>query len=188
MQFYGMYSFVFFSLSVIILRFIYAFMHQLFIPFHCKVFFHCMYVLLLLCCLVAKLCSTLCNPMDCSTPGFPLLDYLPEFAQIHVHWVSDTISSSVFPLASCPQSFPATGSFPMSQLISSGGQSIGASASASVLPMKIQGWFPLGLTESKELSRIFSSTIQNINSSVLSILYGPTLTSCLTTGKASMYV
>ena len=152
------------------------------------VFFHCMYVSLLLCCLVAKLCSTLCNPMDCSTPSFPLLDYLPEFAQIHVHWISDTISSSVFPLSSCPQSFPATGSFPMSQLISSGGQSIGASASASVLPMKIQGWFPLGLTESKELSRIFSSTIQNINSSVLSILYGPTLTSCMTTGKASMYV
>ena len=80
-----MYSFVFFSLNVVILRFIYAFMHQLFIPFHCKVFFHCVYVLLMLCCLVAKLCSTLCNPMDCSTPNFPVLYYLPEFAQIHVH-------------------------------------------------------------------------------------------------------
>ena len=67
-----MYSFVFFSLNVIILRFIYAFMPQLFIPFHCKVFFHCMYVLLLLCCLVAKLYSTLCNPMDCSPPGFSI--------------------------------------------------------------------------------------------------------------------
>ena len=61
------------------------FMHQLFIPFHCKVIFYCMYVLLLLCCLVAKLYSILFNPTDYSTPSFPVLDYLPEFAQTHVH-------------------------------------------------------------------------------------------------------
>ena len=67
------------------------------------------------------------------------------------------------PFSSCPQSFPASGSFPLSQLFASGGQSIGASASTSVLPMNIQGWFPLGLTgwislQSKRLSRVLSST------------------------------
>ena len=70
------------------------FMHQLFIPFHWKVIFHCMYVLLLPCCSVAKLCSTLRNPMDYSTPSFPVLDNLPEFAQTHVHWVGDSIQPS----------------------------------------------------------------------------------------------
>ena len=77
-------------------------------------------------------------------------------------WCHPTISSSVAPFSSCPQFFPASGSFPVSQLFTSGGQSIGASTSASVLPMNIQGWFPLGLTglilQSKELSRVFSST------------------------------
>ena len=61
-------------------------------------------------------------------------------------WCHSTISSSIIPFSSCPQSFPASGSFPMSQLFTEGGQSIGASASASVLPMNIQDWFPLGLT------------------------------------------
>ena len=61
-------------------------------------------------------------------------------------WCHPTISSSVVPFSSCPQSFSALGSFPMSQLFVSGGQSIGASASASVLPMNIQDWFPLGWT------------------------------------------
>ena len=102
--------------------------------------------------------------MDCSTPGFPVLHYLPELAQIHVCWVSDAISSSVAPFSSCSLSFPVSGSPPMSRPFTSGGQSIGASASASVFPMNIQGWFPLGLTglislQSKELSRIFSSII-----------------------------
>ena len=78
-------------------------------------------------------------------------------------WCYLIISSSVVPFSSCPQSFPASGSFPMSQLFASGGQSIGASASAPVLPMNIQGWFPLGLTGlisllSEGLSRIFSNT------------------------------
>ena len=77
-------------------------------------------------------------------------------------WCHPTISSSVIPFSSCPQSFPASGSFPMSQLFASGGQSIGTSASASVLPMNIQDWFLLGLTglislQSKVLSRFFSN-------------------------------
>ena len=61
-------------------------------------------------------------------------------------WCHPNISSSVIPFSSCPQSFPAPGSFPVSQFFASGGQSIGVSASASVLPMNIQDWFPLGLT------------------------------------------
>ena len=61
-------------------------------------------------------------------------------------WCHPTISSSVIPFSSCLQSFPASGSFPVHQLFASGGQTIGASASASVFPMNIQGWFPLGLT------------------------------------------
>ena len=75
------------------------------------------------CCSVTKLCLTLCDPIDCSTPGFPVLHHLPEFAEIHVHWVSDapTVSSSVVPFSSCLQSFPASGSFPMSPNFASGG-------------------------------------------------------------------
>ena len=78
-------------------------------------------------------------------------------------WCYPTISSSVIPFSSCLQSFPASGYFSMSQLFTSGGQSIGASASASVLPMNIQDWFPLGWTswislQSKRLSRVFSNT------------------------------
>ena len=105
------------------------------------------------------------TPWTTSMPGFPVLHHLPEFAQTHVHWVSDAIQTSrpVIPFYSHLQSFPASGSFPMSQFFTSGGQSIGASVSASVLPMKIQGWFLLGLTglislQSKGLSRVFSNT------------------------------
>ena len=80
-----------------------------------------------------------------------------------IRWCCPTISSSVVPFSSCLPSFPASGSFPVSWLFASGGQSIGASASASVLLMNIQDWFPLGLTglislQSKELSRVFSNT------------------------------
>ena len=78
-------------------------------------------------------------------------------------WYHPTISSSVVPFSSCLWSFPASGSFPMSQLFTSGGQSIGASASASVLPVNIQNWFPLGWTgwislQSKGLSGVISNT------------------------------
>ena len=98
-------------------------------------------------------------------------------------WCHPTISSSVIPFPSRLQSFPASGSFPVSQFFASGGQSCGVSASASVLPMNIQGWFPLGWTgwislQSKELSRVFSNTtVQDTNSLALSFLYNPTLTS-----------
>ena len=106
-----------------------------------------------------------CDPMDCSTPGSPVLHHLLELAQTHVHWVRDDIQPScpVAPFSSCPQSFPASGSFPMRWLFTSDGQSIGVSASASILTMNVQGWFPLGLTgwislQSKGLSRVFSNT------------------------------
>ena len=98
-------------------------------------------------------------------------------------WCHPSISSSVIPFSSCLQSFPASGSFPVSQFFTSGGQSIRISASASVLPMNIQDWFPLGWTgwislQAKVFSRVFSNTtIKSINSSVLNFLYSPTLTS-----------
>ena len=94
-------------------------------------------------------------------------------------WCHPTILSSVVSFSSCPQSFPASGSFLMSRLFGSGGQSIGASA--SVLPMNIHDWFPLGLTgwsscspmDSQESSS--ASRFESINSVVLCILYGPAL-------------
>ena len=98
-------------------------------------------------------------------------------------WCHPTILSSVIPISSCLQSFPASGSFPVSQFFTSGGQSIGASASASVLPMNIQDWFPLGWTslislQSKGLSRVFfNTTVQKHQFFSLNILYGPALTS-----------
>ena len=118
-------------------------------------------------CSVAQACPTLYSPMGCNIPGFPAHHQLPEFAQTHVHQESrlchPTISSSVIPFSSRPQSFPATGSFQMSQLFASGGQSIGVSYSASILPMNIQDWFPLGWTgwiflQSKGPLRVFPNT------------------------------
>ena len=119
-------------------------------------FFHCL------------LCPTLYNPMDCSTPGFPVLHHLPELAQTHVHWVGDAIQPSSPLSFSSPPAFYLSqhqSLFPVSWLLTSGGQSIeaSASASASVLPMNIQGWFLLELTGlisllSKGLSRVFSNT------------------------------
>ena len=97
-------------------------------------------------------------------------------------WCHSTISSSVIPFSSCLQTFPVTGSFPVSWLFTSGGLNI--EASASVLPMSIQNWFPLGLTglvslQSKGLSRVFSNTTVQMHQFffALSLLYGPTLTS-----------
>ena len=92
---------------------------------------------------VAQSCPTLCNSMDGSTPGFPVHHQLPVYSDSCPlsQWCHPTISSSVVPFSSCLQSFPASGSPPMSQFFASGGQSIGASASASVLPVNIQDWF-----------------------------------------------
>ena len=98
-------------------------------------------------------------------------------------WCHPTISSSVLPFSSCPQSFLASGSFPMSQFFASGSQSIGVTASASVLPINTQDWFPLGWTGwspcSPRDSQDSSPTPQfkSINSLALSFLYSATLTS-----------
>ena len=118
------------------------------------------------CCSVAQSCPTHCDPIDWSTRGFPGLHHLVELTQTQVHRVGDAIQPS-HPLSSIPfsclQSFPASGSFQISQFFTSRGQSIGVSASASILPMNIQDWFSLGWTgwiflQSKGLSRIFSNT------------------------------
>ena len=83
-----------------------------------------------------------CNPMNCSLPGFSVIHCLPEFVQTHVPRVSNAIQPShLLSPSSCPQSFLALGSFPVSWLFTSGGHSIGASASASVISVTIQGWF-----------------------------------------------
>ena len=116
------------------------------------------------CCSVAQSCPTLCKSMDCSTPGFPVFHYLLEFAQTHVHWVDDAIQLSHPLLPPSPPVLNLSQHQGLSQWVfSSGGQSIRASALASVLPMSIQNWFPLGLTGllfflSKGLSSVFSST------------------------------
>ena len=115
---------------------------------------------------VVQSCLTLCDPMNHSTPGLHCPSPTPG---VHPNpcplsrGCHPTISSSVVPFSSCPQSFPASGSFQMSQLFASGGQSIGVSASTSVLPMNTQDLSPLGWTgwislQSKGLSRVFSNT------------------------------
>ena len=115
---------------------------------------------------VAQSCLTLCDPMNRQHTRPPCPSPTPR---VHPNscplsqWCHPVISSSVVRFSSCPQSFPASGSFQMSQLFASGGQSIGVPASTSVLPMNIQDWFPSGLTgwislQSKGLSRVFSNT------------------------------
>ena len=115
---------------------------------------------------VTHSCPTLCDPMNHSTPGLPVHHQLPW---VHSNscplsrWCHPTISSSVIPFSSCPQSFPASGSFQISQLFASGGQRIRVSASASALPMNTQDRSPLGWTgwislQSKGLPRVFSNT------------------------------
>ena len=132
---------------------------------------------------VAQSRQTLCDPMDCHTPVFPVHHQLTELVQTLSWWCHPTVSFSIIPFSSCLQSFAESGSFPMSQFFTSGGQSIGVSASVSVPPMNIQDWLPLGLTGFHLLAvqgtRESSPTPQfkSINSSALIFLYGPTLTS-----------
>ena len=136
------------------------------------------------CCSVTESC--LCDPMDCSTPASPV----PTTSQNLLKLMSIELMMPSNRLIlccpfSCPQSFPASGSFPMSRLFASGSQSIGASASASasVLPVNIQTWFPLGLTgsslccprDSQEASS--APLFKSIHSSALSLHYRPTLKS-----------
>ena len=124
----------------------------------------------------------LCNPTNYGNPGSSVLHCLPEFALIHAHWVSDAIQPSHPLLSPSPQSCSASGSFPMSQFFTSGGQSLGASDAATTLPKNIQDWFPLGLTgfiscnprDFKESSP--APWFKSNNSLVLSLLYDPTLT------------
>ena len=131
------------------------------------------------CCSALKSCLTLCKPMDCSTPSFPVLHYLPKFAQTLDHRVNDdtTILSSVTPFSFCPQSFPASGHFPMSQLFTS------------------RAWywsFRLSISSSNEYSGLISFKIDlfdccpwgcqeslapNFNSLALNLLYGRSLKS-----------
>ena len=129
------------------------------------------------CCPATQSCLTLCNQLQharlpCPSPS---LGAFSNSCLILCH--------TLILLSSCPQSFPASGSFPVSRLFASGGQSVEASTSASVLSMNIQSWFPLGLTglislqskDSQESSP--TSQFKSINSSALSLLYGTTLTS-----------
>ena len=147
----------------------------------------CLFVYDFLCCVklinliqfssVAQSCPTLCDPMNSSTPGLPVHHQLPELCYPNScpssRWCHPAISSSVVPFSSCPQSLQASGSFPVSQLFSWGGQSIGVSASASVLPMNTQDWSPPGWTgwislQSKGLSK---SPLQHHNPICLFLLY-----------------
>ena len=131
---------------------------------------------------VTHSCPTLCYPMNRSKPGFPVHWQVPNPCPLS-RWCHPSISSSEVPFSSCPQSFPATRWFQMSQLFRSGGQSIGVSASTSVLPMNTKDWFPLGWTgwiscnprDSQEYSP--ASQFKSIKYSALSFLYCPILTS-----------
>ena len=122
---------------------------------------------------VTKLCPTLCDPMDCSMPGFRVLHYLPEFPQTQSlsQWYHPTISSSATSFSSSLQSFSASGSFLMSLLFASGGQSFGASGSASVLTMNIQGWFSLGLSSWISLQYKVLRCWNHTKSVILSLWY-----------------
>ena len=130
--------------------------------------------------LVFSVMSELLRPHFCSMPGLPIHHQLPEFTQTHVHWVGDVIQPS-HPLLSPSPAFNLS-HHQMSQLFASDGQSIGVSASTSVLPTNIQDWFLLGWThwiflqsgDSQESSP--APQFKSINSSVLSFLYSPTLT------------
>ena len=114
---------------------------------------------------VTQSCPTLCDPMNCSTSGLPVRHQLPEPTQIHVHWVGDAIQPSHSLSSPSPPALSLSQhqGLKMSQLFTTGGQSIGVSASTSIHPMNIQDWFPLGWTgwislKSKGLSRVFSNT------------------------------
>ena len=116
------------------------------------------------CCFsVTKTCLTLCDPMNCSTPGLHVPHHLLEFAQIHVHWMCDAIQPShpLSPSSLSVFNLPVSVVFPISQLFASGGQSIGASPSASVLPKSIQGWFPLRLSNLMTLKHnVFANCVK----------------------------
>ena len=138
---------------------------------------------------IAQLCLTLCDPVDCSMPGFSVHHQLPKPAQTHAHQVGHVIQPSHPLLSPSPPTFNLSQHQGLFQWVSSlhhVAKSTGDSPSTSVLPMNIQGWFPLGWTgwislqskglqeDSKESS---APQLESINSSILSFLYGLTLTS-----------
>ena len=131
------------------------------------------------CCSVIKSGLTLCDPTDCSTPGFPVLHLSPGVCSNSgplSQWCYPIISSSVAPFSSCLHSFPASESFPMSQFFSSSSQITGASASP--LPTNIQDWLVKSQYRPKDSKESFPAPqFKNINSSAFRLLYGPTLTS-----------
>ena len=124
-------------------------------------------------CSFTKLCPTLCDPTDCSTTGFPALHQVPEFTQTHLHWFGDAVQPSHPLLLPSPPAFNLSQHKGLFQWVGSSDQVakiLELQLSASVLPVIIPGWFPLGLTglislQSKGLSRVFSSL-------VLHLLYG----------------
>ena len=114
---------------------------------------------------VTQFCLTLCDPMDCSSPGFTVHHQFLEPFETHAHWVGDAIQPSHLLSSSSPPAFNLSKhqGFPVIQFFASVGQSVGVSISASVLPMNIQDWSPLGWAgwislQSKGLSRVFSNT------------------------------
>ena len=133
---------------------------------------------------VAQSCPTLCDPMNRCMSGLPPSQTPGVYSNSCPlsRWWHPAISSSVTPFSSCPQSLPASGSFPVNQLFTWGGQSTGVSASASVLPMNTQDLSPLGWTgwislQSKGLSRVFSSTtVKKYQFFDTQLFYSPTLT------------
>ena len=134
-------------------------------------------------CSVTQLCMILCDFMDCNTPGFPVLHYLQEFAQTHVRWVGDAIQPS-HPLSSpllLTSIFPSIRVFSNESDLHIRWPKYWSFSFSMVLPMNTQGWFPLGLVWSpccpKDSQESFPAPqFENINSSALSLLYGPTLT------------
>ena len=133
-------------------------------------------------CSVAKLGPALCEPVDCSMLEFRVLHYLLEFAQVYVHEVCmlSSHSSSYCPLLLLSSIFPSIRVFSNEPLFASGGQSVGASASASVLPVNIQDWFPLGWTDLPAVQGILKRLLQlhSLKASVsqCSAFFSPTLT------------
>ena len=134
------------------------------------------------CCSVTVL--SFCNPMDCSVPDYPALHCLPEFAQTHAHWVRDAVQTShpLLPPSPSALSLSLHQGFLESQLFASGGWSTGASASASVLPMNTQDWYPFRWagwisSQSKELSRVFSNTTVQKHQFSVQLFLWATLTS-----------
>ena len=128
---------------------------------------------------------TICDTMDCSTQGLPVPHQLPKFTQTHVHWVGDAIQPScpLSPPSPLPQSFAESGSFPVSLLFTSGGQSIGASAFSispsnkysGLISFRVDGLDLLAVKGTLKSSP--APQFKSINSLVLSLLYGPTLIS-----------